>query len=428
MSALSKADDAFLNVHPNLFPLPPDKQARETLLAQHSILRGEAVRAQLLLDALGGKRGEEGMRAWLSFYQEMYDLNPRRARQYRGLLWAASQTAHDAHDRILNDYVTMRDRAHLQMISDVATTRDPIDLLHLTHQASQESLANPNDAITARIAFEGKRMLWLTQLEFEASLYGLSREGLTADMRRFTTKLEEVFFEPKRSERFLLEADLDPGNCWRVKGDPWVRSRTEAASDRNNGYERVSFPLDVRYVCIGGRRIPVFYHDRVKEFLSLKLVRKCERDPRALHDLRGAKFVFFNQGELELAVAHLRNTLVRFPGCVFGEASSLERSGVLDASNGSSSNEFRAWKFTVLLFGRYFELQFMLVGDWINERLSHGRENHELYKLRGYLDQLLPRLWPQAVYDVDWADKALRSRLHEAKLHDIGVAAIPAAP
>lgn len=423
---LSKADDAFLNVHPNLFPLPTDTLAREKLLAHHSILRGEAVRSQLLLEALAGKCGEEGMRAWLSFYQEMYDLNPRRYKSYAGLLRASLQTAHDAHDRVLSDYVTMRDRAHLQMISDVATTRDPVDLVHLTHEAAQESAANPEDAITARTAFEGKRLLWLMQLEFEASLYGLSRESLTGDMRRFTTKLEEVYFEPKRSDRFMLEADLDPKNYWRVKGEPRIRSRTETAGERNNGYERVSFPLDVRYVCVAGKRIPVFYDNRVKEFLSLKLIRKCERDPRALHDLRGAKFVFFSEQELGLAVAHLRNVLVRYPGCVFGEASSLERSGVLDAANGSSANEFRAWKFNILLFGRYFELQFMLVGDWINERLSHGRENHELYKLRAYLDQLLPRLWPQAMYDVDWADALLRARLHEAKLHDIGVATLPA--
>jgi hypothetical protein len=269
--------------------------------------------------------------------------------------------------------------------------------------------------------------LRLAQLEFEASLYGLSKESLTEKMRRFTSKLEEIFFVRQMSERFLIEAGLNPANAYRVIGTPRIRRRNESVGERVGGYEHVNFPLDVRFVVIKGRKIPVFYDSRVKDFLSLKLIRKCERDPRALHDLCGAKFVFFSEEDLMDAVHALRKAFVRYPGCVFGEASSLERAGVLDEENGSSADEFRAWKFNILFLGQYFELQFMLIGDWVNEWVSHGKENHELYKLRTYLKQLFPRLWPQAIYDIDWSDVNLCARLHESMLHRIGKELIVAA-
>ncbi len=413
-------DRKFLNTHPQLIPLPTDIKQRRALLDQHSVLRGEAVRNRLLLDALAGLEGEQALHALHVYYRRAYDLSEANYDRDRQYMLAAMQTAHDAHAKLLGAFLTKRELVHLQMISDVATANNPVDLLRISTRAARQVIRNPHDAISSRIAFEGARLLRMTQLEFEASLYGLSREGLTGSMRSFTSALEDMFFEPKHSERYMVEVDLDPKNAFRVSGKPRVRGRNDPIGSRNNGYERISFPFDVRFVLVRGRSIPVFYDSRVKEALSLKLLRKEERDPRSLHDLCGAKFVFFTQQDLEAAVSALRNAVVRYPGCVFGEASSLERSGVLDAENTSSADEFRAWKFNILFGGRYFELQFMLVGDWVNEWASHGKENHDLYKLRAYLEHLFPRLWPQEIYDIDWTDPGLGQRLHESMLHRIG--------
>lgn len=413
-------DVKFLNTHPQLIPLPPGLKTRRDFLSEHSVLYGEAIRNGLLLKALKDKQGESAMQALHGYFQDAYDLKRGDYERDCQFLANAIQTAHDAHDHLLRGYLTKREQINLCMISDVATANDPVHLIRVTAAAAGVAARHPQDVLSGRIAFEGGRVLRLAQLEFEASLYGLSKESLTDKMRLFTAKLEEVFFVRQKSERFLIEADLNPSNAYRVTGDPRIRQRNQPTGERVNGYERTTFPLDVRFVEAGGRTIPVFYDSRVKDFLSLKLIRKCERDPRALHDLCGAKFVFFSKRDLIDAVRALRKALVRFPGCVFGEASSLERSGVLDGENASSADEFRAWKFNILFLGRYFELQFMLIGDWINEWASHGKENHDLYKLRACLKLLFPRLWPQAIYDIDWSDSVLCHRLHESMLHRIG--------
>lgn len=413
-------DLKFLNTHPQLVPLPPGLEARHAFLSEHSVLYGEAVRGGLLLKALRGKEGESALRELHGYYQDAYDLRPENYDRDCQFLATAIQTAHDAHGHLLKGYLTKREQINLGMISDIAMAQDPVDLMRVTAAASGTAARHPQDVLSGRIEFEGGRVLRLAQLEFEASLYGLSKESLTEKMRRFTSKLEEIFFVRQMSERFLIEAGLNPANAYRVIGTPRIRRRNESVGERVGGYEHVNFPLDVRFVVIKGRKIPVFYDSRVKDFLSLKLIRKCERDPRALHDLCGAKFVFFSEEDLMDAVHALRKAFVRYPGCVFGEASSLERAGVLDEENGSSADEFRAWKFNILFLGQYFELQFMLIGDWVNEWVSHGKENHELYKLRTYLKQLFPRLWPQAIYDIDWSDVNLCARLHESMLHRIG--------
>ncbi|MCC7356921.1 hypothetical protein IT408_00205 [Candidatus Uhrbacteria bacterium] len=415
-----KDDFKFLNTHPQLIPLPPGLKVRHEFLSEHSVLYGEAIRNGLLLKALKEKQGEVAMQALHSYFQDAYDLKQENYERDCQYLAIAIQTAHDAHDHLLRGYLTKREQVNLDMISDVATTRDPVRLIQLTAVAVGVAARYPHDVLSGRIAFEGGRVLRLAQLEFEASLHGLSKENLTDKMRLFTAKLEEVFFARQQSERFLIEADLDPRNTYRVIRHPRIRKKNESIGERVNGYERTTFPLDVRFVEAFNRKIPVFYDTRVKDFLSLKLIRKCERDPRALHDLCGAKFVFFAEKDLKDAVHTLRKALVRFPGCVFGEASSLERSGVLDKENTSSADEFRAWKFNILFLGRYFELQFMLIEDWVNEWASHGKENHDLYKLRAFLESLFPRLWPQVIYDIDWSDSTLCHRLHESMLHRIG--------
>jgi hypothetical protein len=160
---------------------------------------------------------------------------------------------------------------------------------------------------------------------------------------------------------------------------------------------RFKMNLDVRLLKGG---TPVFFDSRIKKHQSLKRVRKSEPRHHQLDDLCGVKFVFFNERDLLAGVDRIRQTLARYPGCVFGE--------------------YRAMKFNILLFGRYYEVQVMFIEDWINEQASHGSENHKLYKLRKYMDTLFPRMWPQVIYGVDWKDPALRRRLLKMFFAKIG--------
>jgi len=117
-------------------------------------------------------------------------------------------------------------------------------------------------------------------------------------------------------------------------------------------------------------------------------------------------------------VERMRCTLASMPGTVFGEVSNITHAGRVDPTNINSQEEFRAWKWFARFAERYFELQFMLVKDWLNERCSHGRENHAHYKRECNVRDLYPKLFPSSLY-LDWTNGAvLKSlfRLQQARI------------
>jgi hypothetical protein len=414
----------FLNAHPALVPLPVTKRERRELWKRHSILSGEAMRERELVHYLRRAAVSETdpvlsidvrRRALWDYYAPAYDPDIPYEKAVT-LIEAAILTARSAHDELLSEYITERDGRNLQMISDVATEKCPVHLIELVSRADARSITNPQDVLQRRIAFEGRRQLRLAQLEFQAALNGCAEDRLQnyiADLRAF---LEKDFFSG-HSTRFLIEADLDSHHRYRVKGGVRCRRPDEPESECPKGMTRFKMNLDVRLLKGG---TPVFFDSRIKKHQSLKRVRKSEPRHHQLDDLCGVKFVFFNERDLLAGVDRIRQTLARYPGCVFGEASNFTHAGILDPANVHSSDEYRAMKFNILLFGRYYEVQVMFIEDWINEQASHGSENHKLYKLRKYMDTLFPRMWPQVIYGVDWKDPALRRRLLKMFFAKIG--------
>jgi len=401
-----------INTHPQLVPMPTNIWDRVNLMRRHSILHGEAVRERLMLKALESVPAAERLAKLHTFFRPKYDL--KECDFERDMAWfrQALPIAHAAHQHLLKDFIPLLDRKNLEMISDVGTECDPLELILYTARATQAASEHPDDVVTCRAADEGHRQLRLTQLEFEAMLYGLSKADLSIAMSRFVSALEGGgFFAEGRSERLFFEADHDPANKHRVKGQPTIRHNGNPRRSIPEGLVRNEQPLDVRFIKTPRGNVRVFFDPRIKEYLSLKLIRDCEVDPRALHDLLGAKFVFFSTADLRAGVRALRETLVRIPGMVFGQASNLQRAGVANAENGSSANEYRVLKFNVHLFGQYFELQFMLIEDWLNEWASYGEENHEFYKIRAYRTELFPFIWPRVRYRIDWNDKDLVQRM-----------------
>lgn len=434
----SAVDVRFLNMHPAMWPLPAEREALKALLHRHSVLKGEVVRASFLLSHI--KRAEvralheeknavdrddrvhrAKRLAFYDYFRDAYGLEAGREAWYGDLLRDAFIDANEAVTALQKDYLPTQVGRNLVMISDVSTEQDPVRMFELIVHARRKLARNPSDVISQRIAFEASRQSRLAQLQFEGCLYGMSSESLKADMKKFVSTLEDKFFAPEKSERVFLEADLDRRNKYRVSGTPHRRQPHEVSRPPQPGFTRYQTHLDARvFLGKGGREIPIYFDNRTKVRLFWKLLSKSERDPRTLGDGCAAYFVFFNEEDLLEGVECIRRGAARYLGCVFGEASSISRAGVLDPGNAHSSNEYRAMKFNILLFGKVYELQLMLISDYINMTASHGPENHDLYKLRIYTRDLFPRVWPQSIYGLDWKDPVLARRLRHMVYSRIG--------
>ncbi|MFZ2804610.1 MAG: hypothetical protein WA001_05305 [Patescibacteria group bacterium] len=405
----------FYQHYPNLLPEPDDT---------HSITHGERVRFQVFLKAIAvarnaAWRGWDGpaesfaahesaasWRAVYEFYRKTYRLDPAEYETHCAWFAASVKDAHACIRRTIQECFTEPHRLRLLMTSDVESEQDPFELLRLCCMPGA-------DILSRRTRFEARRQLTLAQLYFEMRLHGDAPDDLDRDMAEFDHELKRHFFVPGKSDSFRIVAELNPEDLFRVKSHDV--SRNENVPDGHSTEERLVLYPDVRFFRVARGHIPVYYEMRVKADAPLKLLRKNQRDTRSLTDLLGAKFVFFCEQDLLDGVDLMRRKLVCVPGTVFGEASNISHAGVLDSANTSSASEFRAWKYNVSLFGRFFELQFMLAPDWINERCSRGRENHALYKLDTNCTKLFPKLFPAPFY-LDWDDAELREQLHRLQL------------
>jgi hypothetical protein len=412
-------DDDFLQHFPNVAAEPD---------ANHSITIGERVRFQELLKALARARSVArrdhqgpvelldraerlaGGKALHAYYSKTYRLNAADFERDSAQAVASVKDAQLCIERVNEQYFTEPHRLRLAMTSDVESEQDPVELIRLCGMRG-------DDILSRRTRFEARRQLTLAQLCFEMRRNGDSPDELDRDMAEFDGELKRSYFHRGKSESVHIVAELDPESEYRVKRVETFRSPPPEQVGHSTASRIILHP-DVRFLRLRRGDIPVYYETRVKRDATLKLFRKSQRITQTLTDLLGAKFVFFKEQDLLDGVDHMRHTIARVPGTVFGEKSNISEAGVLDHENESSASEFRAWKYILLLFGRWFELQFMLLKDWINERCSRGRENHVLYKLGSSLSKLFPKLFPSPFY-LDWNDPELHAQLRRLQLAKI---------
>jgi hypothetical protein len=348
--------------------------------------------------------GDAGRRALWEYLGNAYRL-PEYDAGY-GQLVQCVKDARLTVDRLLDVYFPEQMRLELDMTSDIENADDPLELMRLCSH-------NGSDILSRRTRFEAARQLVLAQQYFEMRRDGNSPEGLDQAMNELDELLKRRFFVHGRSACYEVAAELDPDDFYRVKA--LCPSPLKPGGRRLKSHESlvVMYP-SMRFIP-GAEDVPVFYQTRIKQDAPLKQIMKNRRDTRTVRDLLGAEFVCLNENDLFRVVQRMRRTVVCVPGTVFGEESNLSRSGVVNDRNRYTSEEFRVTKYYARIRDRWYELQFKLMRDWINERCSSGRENHILYKAHAVLVELFPKLFPSELY-FDWADPELRLSLVRLQL------------
>ncbi len=426
----TRDEDAFLNQFPNLVPelergysvyrLGEEKQD------QRSIIIGERVRFAGLLKAIGrashearvhGRDGDAvrdaGLRAAHAYFRRSYDLRPEEfSRDVERFVSAIKRSRRLLFDLVKNFFPKPYQR-QLEMTSDVESENDPIRLIRLC-------CGSGSDVLSERRRFEARRQLTLAQLLFEFQLFGNGPDDLDRDMSRFDDDLKRSFFLPQKSASYKIVTELSPNNAYRVRRDGLkVLPLGPGAHRLHSTATRRMLSTDMRFIKAGGREIPIYYEIRVKHDAVWKLIRKCQRQTVKLDDLCGVKFVFLDDRDLLDGVDHFRRTAATEPGCYFGDASNMASAGVVDDANVHSASEYRAKKYFGIKYRRLYEIQVMLLRDWINEQFSRGDENHNLYRLRTFQHDLFPRLFPTVFYHLDWRDARLRKTLVDLQLAKI---------
>ncbi|MFA4954070.1 MAG: hypothetical protein WC641_02060 [Patescibacteria group bacterium] len=401
----------FINAFPNLI------ESTEG----HDILTGERVRYQATMrrlakarlqasvvpgsspDQIAGLKKKAAQNAFYTLLKKSYRLGDFE-RDYQLMIESVVE-ARNTIETLVGEYFSKQLRHEVEMRLEVVSEEDPFELFRLCGHSG-------NDMASRRIRFEAARQLTLAQLYFELRRHGDSIQELDRDMSDLERELKASYFEPRRSATFEVKAELDPDDVYRVKHLGWL---PDPAQRHQSNETCVYLYPGMRFI---PGEIPVLQLARVKENAPLKLVSKDRRNPKSVNDLCGLKLIFFNLEDLQRGIEHLRRSIVVVPGTVYGQASNLSRSGAVDPTNRNSSEDARFTKYSALLFDRWFEIQFELMTDWVNEQFSMGRENHEMYKLRLLLQVILPKLFPTRLY-LDWADPNIRKSLIRFRLAEI---------
>lgn len=427
-----QTDDMFLNQFPNLVPNIEQGYSVFNLGTekhdQRSIQVGERFRLASLLKEVARARvhvrqhhsaiheivlQEAALKAIHAHYQNGYGLREENfSRDHEWFVSSIKYARRLLEDLVKNFFPTPYQK-QLEMTSDIDTENNPLRLLRLC-------CGTGSDVLSERRRFEARRLLTLAQLLFESRLFGHGPDDLERDMSRLDDDLKLHFFLPFQSVSYKIVAELSSRNRYRVRPDGLVVKPLGPKDTRlHSTATRRVLPTDMRFIYVDGRKIPVYYETRIKVDAIWKSIRKSQRHTFTLGDLCGVQFVFTDERDLLAGVDHLRRTIVREPGCYFGDVSNMARAGIADENNLHSAAEYRARKYFGYKYGRIFEIQIKLLRDWLNELFSRGDENHNLYRLRTFQDDLFPRLFPTSLYHLDWQDPCLRKTLVNLQLAKI---------
>lgn len=161
-----------------------------------------------------------------------------------------------------------------------------------------------------------------------------------------------------------------------------------------------------RWIKINGERVPLLCFVRTKEHALMKVLNKEGRFLQlgGFGDGIGVRFVVERQ-HLEKVVDRVRDVLVACPGQVCDQASSIgfERRGrLLDNRNTRSSRSFEAMKYNAMAWGKIIEVQFIPWEAWVDSIAKKSEVNHNIYKLKGFFQNVFPILYPELLFGVRW--------------------------
>jgi hypothetical protein len=272
-----------------------------------------------------------------------------------------------------------------------------------------------------------RRLIWFQAMSlFDLSL-GLaflerveSLESASEDLEGLLDLLEREFFSGTFEEK-IVTVYHDPTDDYRV-----------CAKHGGKGWENHPQLLVAREHRVVFRQTrfksPVLVGHRVKPPFStlLKIMRQTrdgETDPLSVRDRRALRFVARDEADATRAVGFLREALHRSGGDLT-ERVCVPQGQVCGChvrqDNRHSDDRFKARRFSLVWRGKLFELQVMVMEDYLNSVYSVGPENHRLYRLRQMLDVYLRFLLPSSIYGVRWRDAEVSQKLRTSILGPLG--------
>lgn len=161
--------------------------------------------------------------------------------------------------------------------------------------------------------------------------------------------------------------------------------------------------LKIRYLKGKEQAIPVILLTRAKPFDSfiLKMLRREIKDPSLIRDAKGLRFCFFNREDMEDGLAVIQKF---FPVLAdYRDTFSLEEINqdiTIDGAEQGLASFASSPKFQCVNWASQdgVEIQGTLLPFYINENHTFAAESHDVYRALQYLEQLLPKLFPEEEY------------------------------
>lgn len=268
-----------------------------------------------------------------------------------------------------------------------------------------------------RYRFEVRRRLLLALYLYEIAM-GEGREDLLEhDIQALEQYLTDRFFIIGNIESARIRWVRDPERHNRVarfldpEEDPEREERHLVSS--LDGY---TAPQQFRFFrWRDGTPTPVlFIPDTKRPFAhALKMLVKNQRSPDAVRDLRRAMLVFRNRRELLRGLVVLRRDVWDVEAHVADQRWSIDGAVAGDPRSDATADEYRHLSFEVPVFGTRYEIQILLLVDWVNSISSDGPEHHARYKAKQYLTHVFPLLFPRDLYRIRWDSSRVRRRTLE---------------
>jgi hypothetical protein len=300
----------------------------------------------------------------------------------------------------------------IELDSSIATTMNPNRMLMIAENAMNGKSPDLQRWFEALCRFD--QSVAIAKIEIADS-----QEELDRDMNRLLDFLNDNFFE-EEYEKVGIFCYHDPEKGFAVRmedvGIGHHLSRPGLMRRKSNLTCRQTRKAELAYI-----------RHRTKDPFDtwLKMQRQIHNakleDPYGVDDRCGLKLIVSSDKDLYIVALRLMMLLIDDGGeeieplvCNYG----LEKSA--DVDNKQSSSTYKLAKASVKWRGRVYELQFLTFHDYFTSKRSLLESNHDLYRMRQALDFFLPLLWPKDVYDIDWKNPRVRSRLYKWKRSQLG--------
>lgn len=389
-------------VHSGFAALKQRGQSSRLLLGE--LVRTEAFRAMLL-----AAPKDRRLALFVSRYRRVYHLPQHKTNRaiVDGFLPFVEQ-ADELITSTVSTYVPERYHRRLRIQKQIRSFRGLVEQYLYCFPTAQDGRR------AARKRFEVRRRLLLAQYLFEIA-EGEGRTDLLAyDRKLLEEYLAERFFIPGRREPASVFWVRDPAHQNRV-----VRVLEAEAADGDGPIRRLAdYRPGVQYQFFrwrDGSAIPVICFVGTKDPFPhlLKMFVKNLRPPEAVVDLRRVMLVFRNRRELLRGLQVLRRDIFDVEGTIADQRWSIDGAVVGDPRSPATADAFRHLQFTVLIGGRRYEVQILLLVDWLNSIASDGPEHHAQYKAKQYYDTVFPLLFPFEIFRINWKSPRVRLRFTE---------------